>query len=187
MFPSGASGQIINSQFEILKNKDETQCELDDVFFFNQPTSFFTLDSRIPDDIRKPLSEAEGCLHSNFLTGASGALRKSIFKLLKLNSIPEKNKKNEQYTYVERLNLLKDMFKDIDQDYVDTLKSIHGITSQELHENDWEDLSSSNLRLLIVVFKEILFEIYVLPDEKRKKKSTISKLELDAKNIKKDK
>jgi len=54
---------------------------LDELFFYSVPTSFFVLDSRIPAGLRGLITEAEGCLKSNFLTGASACARKVIYEL----------------------------------------------------------------------------------------------------------
>ncbi len=58
-----------------------------------------------------------------------------------------------------------------------TLEIVKNVTSDSVHEDAWKDFDSAQLRLLIEVTKEILYEIYVEPDEKQKKKSTIQKLQ----------
>ena len=59
---------------------------LDDAFFYSVPTSFFVLDERIPRVLRDLLVEAEGCLKSNYLTGASACTRKLVYELAVLNN-----------------------------------------------------------------------------------------------------
>ncbi len=139
--------------------------ELDDVFFYHQPSVSFTIDERIPTSIRKPLSEACDCLKSNFLTGASACLRKSIYKLLQHQKIPEKDKTG----YDKRIDALKEKYSKIDSGLFDNLKAVHGLTSQEVHENDWQDFDAHTLRFLLEITKEVLIEIYVVPDEKQKR------------------
>jgi len=56
--------------------------DLDSVIFYSVPTSFFVLDDRIQPIIRELISEAEGCLKMNFLTGASTCMRKAIYELI---------------------------------------------------------------------------------------------------------
>ena len=51
--------------------------DLDAEIFYSVPTSFFTVDSRIPVTIRELITEAEGCLKMNYLTGASACMRKA--------------------------------------------------------------------------------------------------------------
>jgi hypothetical protein len=50
--------------------------DIDSLLFYSVPTSFFALDINIPLILRKLFTEAEGCLKSNFLTGASVCVRK---------------------------------------------------------------------------------------------------------------
>lgn len=56
--------------------------DIDDAIFYSVPTSFFVLDDRIPAIIRDLITEAEGCIKMNFLTGASACMRKAIYELL---------------------------------------------------------------------------------------------------------
>ena len=55
--------------------------DLDSTFFYSVPTSFFVIDRRIPRIIRELITEAEGCVKMNFLTGASACTRKAIYEL----------------------------------------------------------------------------------------------------------
>lgn len=163
----------------IIKDTNDKVLEYDELFFYHLPTSFFTIDSRIPNAIREPLSEAENCLDNNFLTGASGCLRKVIYKLLKNESIPEAEGA-KLINQDKRVDLLKDKYKTIDSALFDELKAIHILTSQELHENDWVDFDSNKLRFLIEVMKEILMELYVYPDEVKKRRQHLSHLKTNS-------
>ncbi len=118
-----------------------------------------------------------------YLVGASGCLRKAIYELLELQSIPKTEKdsktgKEINLTYKERIKKLKDKFeaKNIDPDYFDILAGIQGMTSDALHEGAWESFDSPNLQLIIETTKEILYEIYVLPEKRKDKKIDIKKL-----------
>jgi len=64
---------------------------LDDVFFYSVPTSFFVLDDRIPKLLRGLLTEAEGSLKGNFLTGASACARKIVYELAQLEGAEEED------------------------------------------------------------------------------------------------
>jgi hypothetical protein len=143
--------------------------ELDDVFFFSVPNASFTIDDRIPSEIRTPLFEAAECLKNNFLIGASGCVRKAIYKLLRHQEIPEKQDGTEQFLrYGQRVDLLKSKLGDnrhVHAELLEALKGVHGLTSQELHENDWQDFSGSELRFLGELVKELLFQIYIEQDE----------------------
>jgi hypothetical protein len=154
--------------------------ELDDCFVYNLPTSSFTLDERIPKDIRSPLVEAENCLKNNFLTGASACIRKAIYKLLQNHKIEERAPENKLVQYDKRIDLFAKKHPNIEADLIKQLKIVHAITSQEVHENDWEDLKAPSLRLLFAVIKEILTEIYVTPAERALKRKEIEELQRKA-------
>jgi hypothetical protein len=158
----------------ILKNGAEIQ-ELDDAFFYHQPTSFFTIDSRIPEVIRELISEADGCLKMNYLVGGSGCLRKAIYELLRLQEIP-KEENSRPLSYEDRIKKFKIKFPLISASFFDTLATIQDMTSDTVHENSWESFDSSQLHLFIDVTKEILCEIYVIPDERESKNLHIQKL-----------
>ena len=55
--------------------------DIDSKIFYSVPSSFHVVDvvdERIPRNIRELITEAEGCLKSNFLTGASACTRKVV-------------------------------------------------------------------------------------------------------------
>ena len=56
--------------------------DIDSSLFYSVPTSFFTVDTRVPRIIRELITEAEGSLKMNYLTGASACIRKAIYELL---------------------------------------------------------------------------------------------------------
>lgn len=174
-----------NVRIRKIIDKNNNSKELDDVFFYSQPSSFFAIDRRIPKKIRVPLNESEDCLKANFLTGASACLRKVIFKLLQDKEIPEKDSQDKPISHEERVNLLSKKFQKIEAAMIKELKTIHVLTSQELHENDWEDFDASTLRFLIEITKNILNEIYITPLEDNKKHSKLTKLKTKAKPQKK--
>jgi hypothetical protein len=170
-----AGGRVIWSA-EPLKNEDGIPLEIDDAIFHKQPTSFFTIDNRIPEKIRKPLNEADNCRVNNFLTGGSACVRRAIYELFKAQEIPSVNEKGKQLDYGERMKLLKKKLVEIDEDYFDILNVIKGVTSTELHENPWEEFNNPTLKLLIETTEEVLYRIYVEPEEKKTKKTAIQKL-----------
>jgi len=166
---------------DILDEDNNVITELDNVFYHHEPSSFFTIDARVPISIRKPLSESYNSLKSNLITGASAGLRKAIYKLLQTQNIPEVNPEGGFYSHDQRVELLKEKHPSIEPDSFDELKAVHSLTSQELHENDWEDFNVSTLRFLIEITKEILNNLYIIPDEKNKRKQVIAKLKTKAK------
>lgn len=164
-------------QYKKIENSDKKELkELDEAFHYHMPTSFFTLNEIIPKEIRKPLSEAENCLSNNFLTGASGCLRKTMYKLLKHQKIP--HLEGDSYINFDvRVDKLQAKFPGIEKSLFEHLKTIQDLTSQELHENDWSDYDGSAIKFLIeLIKKHILYEIYVLPIERDIKRKKLSQL-----------
>jgi hypothetical protein len=70
------TGDSSGPRFRFVSDED-----LDSRFFYSVPTSFFVLDERVPRVLRELITEAEGCLKSNFLTGASACARKVVYEL----------------------------------------------------------------------------------------------------------
>lgn len=145
--------------------------ELDDLFFYNQPTSFFTVDSKIPKIIRELITEAEGCLKFNYLVGSSGSLRKAIYELLKHQKALGSN-------YEDKIKWLKKKYPNIYPGYFDILANTQDMTSENLHEQegDWKPWSAKDLRLLIATVKEVLYELFVTPAQQAKALDDVLKL-----------
>lgn len=143
--------------------------DLDSFFFYSVPTSFFSLNENIPKIIRKLIIEAEGCLKSNFLTGASACIRKIVYEL----TIIEKGSGDN---YDDRIKSLKKIFKNIDSTYFDTLLTIQQLTSDKVHENSYDNWDSKYIRLILATLTEILNEIYVIPELRKAKRSSILEL-----------
>lgn len=129
---------------------------LDSTFFFSVPTSFFSLDERIPRTLRELLTEAEGSQKSNFLTGASACARKLVYELASIE-------KTEGSDYEERLKSLKGKYPRVDPTYFDTLLTIQQVTSSKVHENAYDGWESKHLRIILASLREILHEVYVVP------------------------
>jgi hypothetical protein len=129
---------------------------LDSLFFFSVPTSFFVLDERVPRILRDLLSEAEGCLKSNYLTGASACARKIVYELGVLSNASGDN-------YEDRIKSLKELHPEVDPAFFDTLLTIQQLTSTKVHENSYDGWESKHLRVILVSLAEVLHEIYVVP------------------------
>jgi hypothetical protein len=145
--------------------------DLDNSFFYSVPTSFFVLDSRIPRVLRKLMSEAEGCLKSNFLTGASVCARKIVYELGVLQ-------KGTGDNYEERIKSLKVINPNVEPTYFDTLLTIQQVTSTKVHEQSYDGWEAKHLRLILSSLAEVLREIYVVPAIREEKRKAI----LDLKN-----
>ncbi len=143
--------------------------DLDEHVFYSVPTSFFTIDSRIPRIIRELITEAEGCVKMNYLTGASACTRKAIYELTILE-------KAEGDNYEERIKFLKTKFPEIAPDLFDVLSHIKDMTSDKVHEQSWDKWDNRHLKLFLETLKVILHEIYVVPNERKKRSSSVSKL-----------
>jgi len=143
--------------------------DIDSYLFYSVPTSFFAIDSRIPNIIRELISEAEGCVKMNYLTGASACTRKAIYEL----TIKEDAEGDD---YESKIKFLKKKYKNIDGELFDILCHIKDMTSEKVHEQSWDEWDSEHIKLFVETIKTILYEIYVLPDEQRSRSSRISDL-----------
>lgn len=139
---------------------------LDSQFFYSIPTSFFIVDSRIPKIIRELITEAEGSVKMNFLTGASACTRKAIYELLV-------KEKAEGDSYEDRIKFLKTKHPEIDPELFDVLCHIKDMTSDKVHEQSWDIWDSKHLLLFLETLKAILHEMYVVPDEKRSRAARV--------------
>lgn len=148
----------------------QSNIDIDSNIFYSQPTSFFVVDSRIPRILRELITEAEGCLKMNYLTGASVCMRKAIYELLV-------HEKVEGDDYKTRIKSLKEKHPDSDPTYFDTLAHIQDMTSDKIHEQSWDKWDSPNLKLIIETLKSVLYDIYVLPEIKKERSLTIEKLQ----------
>ena len=147
--------ETINSDYGHIYRFQECN-DLDSLFFYSVPTSFFSLDERIPKILRELLTEAEGSLKSNFLTGASACVRKIVYELACLNDMTAGK-------YDQRIKCLKNMHPEVDGTYFDTLLTIQKTTSSKVHENAYDGWEAKHVRLILSALREILHELYVVP------------------------
>ena len=139
-----------------LLSKKYKGAALDDLFFYSVPTSFFVLDHRIPPILRELITEAEGCLKSNFLTGASACARKIVYELARLHHMTDGN-------YDDRIKSLKKRHPEVDGAFFDTLLTIQKATSSIVHENAYDGWEAKHVRLILFALREALHELYVVP------------------------
>ncbi|MDM0018172.1 hypothetical protein [Variovorax saccharolyticus] len=149
---------------------DDDLKDLDSRFFFSVPTSFFVLDDRIPSVLRDLITEADGCLKSNFLTGASACARKLIYELAKLAKVEGAN-------YEDRVKALKEVYPAVDGTFFDTLLSIQSMTSTKVHENALDNWAAKHLRVMLASIREVLHEIYVVPALRADRRKQVLKLQ----------
>ena len=113
---------------------------------------FLTLDRRIPETIRRLLEEADGCAGMSFAVGGSSCVRLAIRKTFELEEITESD------DFHAAIALLGEKHPSI----APTLFQVIG----RLGAGD-EPLQSDTLKALIATFKAVLYELYVLGEERR--------------------
>ncbi len=180
--------------FRLLEETNGDKYTLDQYFYHHIPSSFFTLDERIPRKVRDAFAEAQECKNSNFTIGASACVRKVIYTLLheqlniKHNKQPTQSIKDLGYKhYSDCIKDLKSMFPLIDPIYFSSLESITGITSDQVHEDSWEELDTQTLNILILAVRDLLNEIYVKPKEREENAKKIAAMHSAAQNKNKPK
>lgn len=150
---------------------------LDKEIFYSRPTSYFTLDSRIPEKIRYLIFEAEDSRQANLLVGASACLRKAIYELLEYENSIIVSKKTNRADYQESVKALKKKFSPtVDPQLFDALAHIQEMSSDPLHEGSWNEWDSPKIRFLIELLKAILDEMYIIPDERKKRLGILGQL-----------
>ena len=147
----------------------EEGIDIDSGIFYSVPTSFFAIDSRVPEIIRELITEAEGCLKMNYLTGASACTRKAIYELT-----VKENCKGEHYE--DMIKDLKNKHSQLDPALIDVLANIQDMTSDKIHEQSWDEWDSNHLTLIIETLKSVLYEMYVEPQEKKGRVSRVQEL-----------
>ena len=152
--------------------------DIDASIFYSVPTSLFTLDPSIPAHIRDLFTEAEGCLKSNFLTGASACARKVVYELA-----VEQGADGDDYE--SRIKSLKAKLPHVDAAYFDTLLTIQQLTSEKVHEQSYDGWASKHLRLILASLAEALREIYVIPELRRRKREEILRLKAEVESARK--
>jgi hypothetical protein len=151
--------------------------DIDSNIFYSAPTSFFVIDERIPRILRELITEAEGSLKMNYLTGASACTRKAIYELLIIE-------KAEGDDYDTRIKSLKKKHPNSDPNLFDILAHIQDMTSDKIHEQSWDKWDSANLKLILETLKTVLYDIYVIPEIKKERSLNIQRLQEE---LKKDK
>lgn len=169
------SYEVIHAPHDVLYFVEEI--DIDSKIFYSVPTSFFVLDNRIKKILRELITEAEGCLKMNFLTGASACMRKAIYELLIIEECSKPH-------YDEKIKELKVKYKDTDPDLFDILGHIQDMTSDKIHEQSWDKWDSGKLKLIIETLKAVLYDIYVIPAIRKGRSKTIKQLKEDVESSK---
>lgn len=167
--------ELVHKYQGIYLFKKPEDFELDSLFFYSVPTSFFALDSRIPKKLRELFIEAEGCLKSNYLTGSSVCIRKIIYELAILESAEGEN-------YDERIKSLKIKRTDVEPEYFDTLLTIQQLTSDKVHEESYDGWENKHIKMLLSTLGEILTLMYVIPEIRKEKRIAVLELKKELEN-----
>jgi hypothetical protein len=121
---------------------------------------FLTVDRRVPDAIRQLIEEADGCLNMNFGVGGSACIRRAIRKTFEVEEVEGDEWADCVHALAEKHNgVAPTLFQVI-----------------ELLGAGDDPLSSDALRALIATFKGILYELYVLGEERAESLAYLSKL-----------
>ena len=163
-------------EYSVRESIPDWESRLDEFIFYSQPTSFFTLDNRIPKLVRELITESDNCLKMNLLVGASAALRKSIYELIRTEDAIVKNEKTGLTDYSESIKKLKGKFSRVQEELFDALGNVKDMASDVVHESSWEQWDSSKLRSLIELVRAVLHEMYVVPDEQKKRVGVVADL-----------
>ena len=150
--------------------------DIDAALFFSQPTSYFVLDSRIPEKVRELIYEAENSRKSNYLVGASACLRKAIYELLEHEKSIVKNPKTGYADYQASIKSLKEKFNNVASELFDALGHTQEMVSDNVHEGSWEAWDSPKLRFIIELTKATLHEMYVVPEERKERLGILGKM-----------
>lgn len=161
----------------------EGQIDIDSHIFHSVPSSFFTMDERIPKEMRELFDEAQESKRANLKTGASACLRKLIYTFLhdQLNMIAGNKAKKKSLKelghehYNDCIGILKKNYPHLEVFFL-PIESITGITSDQVHEESWKELSSNDLDICFAVMSDILDQVYVQPCILEDRKSEIEKM-----------
>jgi hypothetical protein len=121
---------------------------------------FLTVDERVPDAIRQLLEEADGCLNMNFAVGGTACIRRAIRKTFEVEEV-------EGGDFASSVRSLADKHQGIAPTLFQVVELLGGAE---------DPLHMDALRALIATFKSILYEVYVLGEERAESLAYISKL-----------
>jgi hypothetical protein len=122
---------------------------------------FLTVDRRIPEPIRRLLEEADGCAGMSFAVGGSSCVRLAIRKTFELEALADTD---DFHAAIGQLGekhpaIAPSLFQVIDR-----------LGAGE------EPLEAETLKALIATFKAVLYELYVLGEERRETLAYLSEI-----------
>jgi hypothetical protein len=121
---------------------------------------FLTVDRRVPDAIRQLVEEADGCINMNFAVGGTACVRRAIRKTFEVEEVEGDDWADSVHALAEKHNgVAPTLFQVI-----------------ELLGAGEEPLQMDALRALAATFKGVLYELYVLGEERAESLAYLSKL-----------
>jgi hypothetical protein len=121
---------------------------------------FLTVDRRVPEAIRQLVEESDGCASMSFNVGGSSCVRLAIRKAFELEEIEADDFRSGVIALGEKhLGVAPTLFQVMDR----------------LGAGD-EPLQIDTLKALIATFKAVLYEMYVLGEERRETMAYLSEL-----------
>ena len=121
---------------------------------------FLTMDRRIPEAIRQLVEESDGCVTMNFAVGGSACIRRAIRKTFEVEDVDAEDwAASVQALATKHQGVAPTLFQVIE---------LLGAGDDTLHNDA--------LRALIATFKGILYEVYVLGEERAETLAYLSKL-----------
>ena len=121
---------------------------------------FLVVDRRVPEPIRQLLDEADGCLNMSFAVGGSACVRRAIRKAFEIEGVDDDD-------FGASLTALGQKHQAV----APTLFQVMGV----LGAGD-DPLPADALKALIATFKGVLYEIYVLGEERLESLAYLSEL-----------
>ncbi len=121
---------------------------------------FLAMDRRVPDAVRQLVEEADGCLNMNFAVGGSACIRRAIRKTFEVEEI-------EAGDWAENVQALAQKHQGVAPTLFQVIELL-GAGEDPLHNDA--------LRAIIATFKGILYEVYVLGEERAETLAYLSKL-----------
>jgi hypothetical protein len=121
---------------------------------------FLTLDRRIPESIRQLVDEADGCANMSFAVGGSSCARLAIRKAFEVESIDDDDFHNA--------------IVELGGKYPSIAPTLFQVMDRLGAGED--TLPPDALKALIATFKAVLYEMYVLGEERRETMAYLSEI-----------
>ena len=126
--------------------------------------AFLTPDDRFPASLKELLLEADGCVASGFLTGATGCAQRAVDALLK-------TEKAEGASHEAKVRALGEKTPGLPQLLMSVLVQLGDSAAR-----DTAKLPANTLQLLLSTVKAVAYEIYVIGPERAERLQHVRRL-----------